>query len=143
MGATGTGPFQNDDALDFLDELEDAQPDDRPRLVRKAIRGVLRSAGYVEAPSMAEAVAAAAVVAVSADPPDEHGESLNHEPMLPSWVLTDPLEVDDDLSELARQAFDRALDPVDNEWWELWTDAGLTPEVRESIDRFRDLLPQD
>ena len=43
---------------------------------------------------------------------------------------------------MARQSFDRALDPVDNEWWELWTDAGLTPEVRESIDRFKDLLPE-
>ncbi len=143
MGATGTGPFQNDDALDFLDQLEDAEPEDRPRLVQKAMRTVLRSTDYIEAPSMAEAVAAAAVVAVCADPPDEHVESLNHEPMLPGWVLTDPLEVDDDMNELARQAFDRALDPADNEWWELWTDAGLTPDVRESIDRFRDLLGED
>jgi hypothetical protein len=140
MGATGVGPFENDDALDFLDGLEDADPDQRPAMVRRALRGVLRSPGYVAAPSMAEAVAAAAVVAVCTDPPDEHAATINHEPDLPSWVLSEPIDVDDDLSELAERTFERALDPDDNEWWDLWVGAGLVTDVRESIDRFRDLL---
>jgi ABC-type nitrate/sulfonate/bicarbonate transport system substrate-binding protein len=140
MGATGVSPFENDDALDFLDELEDAQADERPALVQRVLRRVLRSRGYVEAPSMAEAVAAAAVVAVSADPPDEPRETIHHEPYLPAWVLSEPLEVDDDLFELARRTFDRALNPDDNEWWEMWTGAGLTSDVQESIDRYKDRL---
>ena len=41
MGATGSGPFENDDALDFLDELADLPAADRGHRVLEALDGVL------------------------------------------------------------------------------------------------------
>ena len=76
MGATGSGPFENDDALDFLDTLADL-PAGRPRPpgARGARRGAARP-GYVEAPLMCEAVAGAAAVGASVEPRGRGGQAL-------------------------------------------------------------------
>lgn len=59
MGAWGTGAFENDDAGDWLAELDSAE-DDSPLVV--AFDAVL-AGGYVELPEAGAAVAAAEVVA--------------------------------------------------------------------------------
>ena len=41
MGATGSGPFENDDALDFLDGLGDLPPEGRSGRVLEALDAVL------------------------------------------------------------------------------------------------------
>ena len=41
MGATGSGPFENDDALDFLDALAELPAADRGHRVLEALDGVL------------------------------------------------------------------------------------------------------
>ena len=130
MRAVRTGPFENDDALEFLDDLEEAEPDERPVKVVRAMRRVVATDGYIEAPLMAEAVAAAAVVAGSVDP-----ECLGRERYRPVWIEDDPLEVDDDLDELAATVLRRALRHDDNEWWELWDEAGLADDVVTSCRR--------
>ena len=96
MTAVRVGPFENDDALDFLDDLEEAEPEERPKKVVRALHRVVRAEDYIEAPLMAQAVAAAAVVAGSVDP-----DCLGEERFRPRWIEEDPLEVDDDLDELA------------------------------------------
>jgi Domain of unknown function (DUF4259) len=131
MGTLGTGPFENDDALDFLDSLEDADADKRPRRVADALRRVVGTTDYLEAPLMAEAVAAAAVVAGSADP-----DAVAGEPYLPVWLDEEPLEVDEGLADLATQALHRALRHDDNEWWELWDEAEATDEVTDVVSRY-------
>ncbi len=60
MGADGCGPFDNDDAMDFLDELRKSRKPGKE--LRKAMEAVLKSKKYVEAPDMSIAVAAAALV---------------------------------------------------------------------------------
>ncbi len=115
MGAFGFGPFDNDDALDFLDEIEDADPTDRPVLLRAALDQVLGDRGYVDAPKMSEAIAAAAVISISLNP-----DLPCAEPELPEWVYDDTVSVDPGLAEVARRALTRALVPQDNELWELW-----------------------
>jgi Domain of unknown function (DUF4259) len=135
MGATGAGPFENDDALDFLDDLEDSEPTERRKKVVAAMERVLGDQGYIEAPSMAEAVAAAAVVAASDDP-----ESAADEPYLPPWLEDEPLDVDEPLEELATQTLHRALRQDDNEWWELWEEADASDEVTEVVSRYLDTL---
>ena len=130
MGAAGTGPFENDDALDFLDTLEDAGPDERRAQVERAMGRVVRSDGYIEAPQMAEAIAAAVVVAACDDP-----ESVATERYVPRWVEEEPIDVDERLEDLATAALHRALRPDDNEWWELWDEAGLADDVRASCRR--------
>ncbi|GAA2732414.1 hypothetical protein GCM10009867_08230 [Pedococcus aerophilus] len=135
MGATGTGPFENDDALDFLDALEDAGPDERRAKVEHAMGRVVGSRAYIEAPEMAEAIAAAVVVAASDD-----FESAIREPYLPRWIEDEPIEVDEGLEDLATKALHRALRPEDNEWWELWDEARATDDITERLSRYLETL---
>ena len=135
MGANGTGPFENDDALDFLDLLEDAAPDERRARVERAMGRVVGSRTYIEAPEMAEAIAAAVVVAASDD-----FESAIREPYLPRWIEDEPIEVDEGLEDLATQALRRALRPDDNEWWELWDEARATDDITDRLSRYLQTL---
>jgi len=131
MGATGSGPFENDDALDFLDDLADLPPEGRSGRVLEALDTVLVATGYVEAPDMCEAVAGAAAVGASVNP----GAAAD-EPYLPAWLANEPLPVDDEeLVEKSRQVLRRAVRAHDNEWWELWDEAGLADDVRTSCRR--------
>jgi hypothetical protein len=72
MSGWATGPFDNDDALDFIDDLAEAP---EWRTVVQALDHVTKQAGYLEAPEGQTAVAAAAIVAAAvglAVLPDNH-----------------------------------------------------------------------
>ena len=75
MEAWANGPFDNDDALDFIDDLAEAP---EWRTVVQALDYVTKTAGYLEAPEGSIAVAAAAIVAASVGDvtilPDNHRE---------------------------------------------------------------------
>jgi hypothetical protein len=75
MSAWAHGPFDNDDALDFIDDLAEAAG---WRTVVQILDHVTRTAGYLEAPEGQIAVAAAAIVAASVGDvtilPDNHRE---------------------------------------------------------------------
>ncbi|MDG2529642.1 DUF4259 domain-containing protein [Caulobacter endophyticus] len=60
MGAWDHGPFDNDEAADFIEDLAEA-PD--WRTIVRILEHVTKAAGYLEAPEGEMAVAAAAVVA--------------------------------------------------------------------------------
>ncbi|HVL07010.1 MAG TPA: DUF4259 domain-containing protein [Acidimicrobiales bacterium] len=64
MAVWGTGPFDNDDAADFVDELYE-RADLAP--AREALAATMDSDGWLEAPDGARAVAAAVVVAAGFD----------------------------------------------------------------------------
>ncbi len=131
MGAIGSGPFENDDALDFLDELAGLSPAERGHRVLEALDDVLLAPGYVEATQMSEAVAGAAAVGASVNP-----EAAVGEPNLPGWLTGSPLPTgDEELVEKARQVLRRAVRSRDNEWWQLWDEAGLAGEVTASCRR--------
>lgn len=131
MGATGSGPFENDDALDFLDEVHDLPRQDRAGKILGALDVVLRATDYVEAPVMCEAVAGAAAVGASVNPVAAQGE-----PYLPEWLADEPLPTgDEELVEKSRQVLRRAVRSHDNEWWELWEEAGLGADVTASCRR--------
>jgi hypothetical protein len=130
MGAIGTGPFENDDALDFLGDLADLPASQRADAVLAALDGVLLSTGYVEAPDMCAAVAAAAAVGASRYPQAAAGE-----PYRPPWLVGGALPVPDEVAEEARQVLRRAVRSKDNEWWELWQEAELSPDVEASCRR--------
>ncbi len=130
MGAIGSGPFENDDALDFLDGLAAASRDERPARVLGALDRVLLSTSYVDAPQMCDAVAGAAAVGASLDP-----EAAAGEPYLPAWLADEPLPADEELVEKSRQLLRRAVRSRDNEWWELWDEAGLADDVVASCRR--------
>jgi hypothetical protein len=73
MSAWTNGPFDNDEAMDFVADLAEA-PD--WRTVVQMLDHVTRQAGYLEAPEGEIAVAAAAIVAASVGDvtilPDSH-----------------------------------------------------------------------
>jgi hypothetical protein len=138
MGATGAGPYENDDALDFLDEIEEAEPPVRRKRVEAALREVLRTRSYVEAPVMAQALAAAVLVSASDDI-----ESVAGERNVPAWVEDDPLEVDDGLEELATRLLHRAIEPEDNELWELWSDGDGGEAFATKVNHYLDALGDD
>lgn len=135
MGATGTGPFENDDALDFLDELEDCERAERLERIESALGRVVRASDYIEATTMSQAIAAAVVVAASDDP-----ESVVGERNVPLWVDEDPLDVDDRLEQLATATLHRALRSEDNELWELWEDSDGAERFSSKVTHYLDAL---
>ena len=97
----------------------------------RRLTGVLLATGYVEAPQMCEAVAGAAAVGASINPTAATGE-----PHLPAWLVAEPLPIgDEELIEKSRQVLRRAIRSQDNEWWELWDEAGLAADVVASCRR--------
>jgi hypothetical protein len=64
MGAWGTGPFDNDDAGDWVYELEEARD---LGFVRQTLTTALEADDYLELPEGNNAVAAALVIAASLD----------------------------------------------------------------------------
>lgn len=112
MGAWGIGPFDNDDAADWLYELEESTG-------AEAIRTALEAIGpdeYIEAPDCNMALAASEVVAALRG---QSHESLPPEAVL--WVAEHEVSVDDDLLGLALMAIHRI--ETESELKELWEES--------------------
>ncbi|MFZ0266808.1 DUF4259 domain-containing protein [Caulobacter sp.] len=109
MSAWASGLFDNDDALDFIDDLAEG-PD--WRTVVQALDYVTKQAGYLEAPEGQIAVAAAAIVAAAVGDvtilPDNHRELKAALGAPPEGVVR-----------LARSALARVVAPA-SELDELW-----------------------
>lgn len=114
MGAWGTGPFENDDALDWAG--------DAPAGDLEYVQSVLASAAepdgsYLEAPDASRALAAAeAVAALNGAPAEGLPDTVT------TWLDTLPREFDDTLLAQARAATDRVVTEP-SELLELWDDA--------------------
>ena len=126
-GAWDIGPFDNDDALDWVWELSDSS-DLAP--LNRAFDDVLRSPRYVEAPSASIAIAAAEVLAALKGSardglPDEVAE----------WVEGRKLAADGRLTEKAVDAVKLIMDDEVSELAQLWADApGLAEDWRASLE---------
>lgn len=115
MGTWGAGPFDNDEASDWVYELEGA---DDLALVRDALEEAVEAHGYLDGRDGAIAVAAAEVVAAAAGRPNS---SLPEE--VQAWLDTvSPTPTANDL-DLARRAIERLCGDK-SELVELWTQAG-------------------
>ena len=130
MGAFGAGVFENDDALDFVGDLKDLSADRRGHAILAALDAVVLSQDYIEAPTMCEAIAAAGAVGVALNPVAAQGE-----PSRPSWLDSSAVPVTEELIEKSRQVLRRAVRVRDNEWWELWDEAGLSAEAVAASQR--------
>lgn len=114
-GAWDVGPFDNDDAADWVWELEESSD---LSVVKAALKAVAKLNSYIEAPTGSTAIAAAEVVA-----------ALNGQPhaQLPdevaAWVETQSLHGDEKLVKLALQAIARVQDLGDSELAQLWSDS--------------------
>ena len=114
-GGWDVGPFDNDDALDWVWELSES---DDLSVVEEALRAANSSSGYLEAPTGSIALAAAEVVAAlkgkpRAQLPDE----------VATWVASHKFEVDDKLIQSARQAIVLVRNGESSELAQLWSDS--------------------
>lgn len=117
MGTWGTGWFENDAAADFLGDIEAVAPAGRSALLLHRLRAVADGNDDDEGPDADEALAAAALIAIAGG---ADAGTLAPNVELPSG-LPSP---DASLLALARAAVTRLAQPQDNEWLELWAEAG-------------------
>jgi hypothetical protein len=99
MGAWGVESFENDDALDWLANLE--QADDEQFLV-ETLTAAIEEAGYLEVGVASNAIAAAEVVAALAGRP-----APNLPEAATAWVTTHPTPRLGNLEALSRRALAR------------------------------------
>jgi hypothetical protein len=127
MGAWGFQAFENDDALDWLGELESGGVE--------AVRQGLTAAGdgYIEAPDGSVAIAAAEITAAAqGSPPGDLPEEAA------TWVTAHGDELGTDDVQLALEAVERVAGR-ESELAELWDDAD-EPEWQESLDNLSERL---
>lgn len=132
MGAWGAGPFENDDAGDWVWELED----DTDATVISAALGAVIDTGadeYLEAGDANNAVAAAEIVASARG---RRHSGLPTEAAV--WLDAHAGLVDRQLIDLARRAVTRVAES--SETRDLWDEAGDTewgPYIADLITRLR------
>ncbi len=120
-GAWDTGPFDNDDALDWVWELEESTD---LSVVKAALEAVSKSGSYIEAPTASAALAAAEVVAaLKGNPHAQLPEEVT------AWADARSLGGNEDLVALAIEVVERVQDSSDSELAQLWSDS---EELRDS-----------
>ena len=115
MVVWGEGLFDNDDAAEWVYELEEA-PDFG--VVHAALTAVIEEQGYLRGPQGSIAIAAAEMVAAARERP---GRSIPESVAL--WVELNAPGVGDEDVALALAAVDRVLD-ANSELRDLWTASG-------------------
>jgi hypothetical protein len=124
MGAWGIGPFENDDALDWVWGLDG---DDADEVLATTLRTVARDRGYLEVQDGANAVAAATILASAIE-----GTTDGLPPEAVAYLERRTARPDAELIRAAIAALDRATGE-DSEVAELWDESDDGPEWRESV----------
>jgi hypothetical protein len=114
-GAWGYGSFENDDALDFLDELNSHSGSE---FIMTVVRAVDPNAKYLEAPQCSQAIAAAEIVAAARG---HASKSLPAEAK--KWVQQAKPTVTPHLLGAARAAVDTCRNSEPSELRSLWLES--------------------
>lgn len=114
-GGWDTGPFDNDDALDWVWELSES---DDLSVVESALNEAVNASGYLEGPTGSIAIAAAEVVAALKGKP---ASELPSE--VAAWVKTHKLSVGSGLVKKARNAILAVRNPESSELAQLWSES--------------------
>lgn len=120
-GAWDTGPFDNDDALDWVWELSESND---LSVIESTLRNAADESAYLEAPTASMAIAAAEVVAAL------RGNPRSELPVdVAEWVQAHPIAVDDDLLQVARKALERINNLESSELAQLWAESGEPMDI--------------
>ncbi len=132
MGAWAEGPFDNDDAADFVGDLAEVTDADSIASALDEALDLPPDGEYVESPDMSTAIAAAAIVAIGcgADP------GQNSYAPDASWLAVARPMSTADRRAAAAAVFRRAFEPTDNEWFDLWDEADALDDVRRAMHPF-------
>src|SRR5215831_7849919 len=105
MGAWGPGPFDNDEALDFIGSIGQAGPGTIEQRLIDAFDSVLNAESYhedyIEVQVMSTAIAAAALVAAANGGPEPDS------PAVEGWLENAPFAPDPDTIAQARRVLER------------------------------------
>lgn len=112
MGGWGTGSFENEDAQDFLGELDSLAIDE----LKQKLAYAADHEGYLEAPECGVAVAAAEVVATGKGAPP-----VTVPQQITEWVSKIEGTPSREMSDLARRAVERVR--TNSELKDLWQEA--------------------
>lgn len=134
MGTWQVGPFGNDVAMDFFDEIEQTPDDQVLARLSSVLTAVTERPGRVELAEGHLAVAAAGLVAAGRARGSATGNASVDE-----WLGSHRPAVDPDSARIALAALDRVAGP-DSEWMDLWSTTDLREDVQEQIDGLRTVL---
>jgi hypothetical protein len=126
VGTWGPGPFDNDDAAPVIEELTDTSLQQTTENLQSLMAAALKPNEYVEAPVMSAAIAAACIIAVALGAPSPH-------PNLTDWLQDSGFGATSDLRRTATQVLSRVTASDNNEWYDLWRDAGRLDKVLAEI----------
>lgn len=135
MGAWGIGPFENDDAADFLGDLVDSS--EPGPLIATALADATDATGDLDSPEASIAIAAAAVVAMSRTGEELDGIDEDEAGEIAALSFT-PTGADA-LASAAISALDRVV-ADGSELLGLWDEAGEATRWRATLDPIRAAL---
>ena len=135
MGTWQVGPFDNDVAMDFFDEIEETPDDQVLARLSSVLTAVTERPGRVELAEGHLAVAAAGLVAAGRAP----AAATTGNPSVDEWLSRHRPPADPDSARIALAALDRVAGP-DSEWMDLWSATDLREDVQEQIDVLRSVL---
>ena len=135
MGTWAVGSFGNDDAMDWLGDLAELKPDQRPARVLVALETAIDERvgdGYAEADTDCNALAAAEVLATALGrPPAEPPEDL-------TAVANQLDEPDEDLIQIALNVVQVILGG--GELYDLWAETDDFDQWRAEVEHLRGRL---
>lgn len=134
MGTWQIGPFDNDVAMDFFDEIEDTPDPEIPAKLSSVLTAVTERPGRVELAEGHLAVAAAGLVAAG-----RSRSAATGNPSVDEWLVTHRPATDAACARLALAALDRVGGP-DSEWMDLWATTDSKDAVRERLEGLRAVL---
>ena len=116
MPGWGTGSFENEDAQNFLGQLNSLGVDDLRAILSRAAQQ-----DYLEAPESGAVVAAAEVVAALAAAARDETASSTTPRQISDWMSKNTTALPPDLVDLARRAVERVR--INSELKDLWLEA--------------------
>jgi hypothetical protein len=121
MGTWGKGPFDEDTAMDFFDELDPLDVEMREERLKAAILRVARAQGQIEFVEGTQAVVAAALLAGMMPSPEK-------EP----WTVSLSASLQAELASDAVIAVERAHSPG-SDLWDQWSEVGGYDQVWKKL----------
>jgi hypothetical protein len=137
MGTWQVGPFDNDVAMDFFDEIEETPDPQVAGRLREVLTAVVERPGQVELNEGHVAVAAACLVAAGRSRLAATGSST-----VDSWLDDHRPAVTAEEQRIALTALDRVTGP-ESEWMALWAASGSEAALQTRLDALRTLLTAD
>lgn len=134
MGTWHVGPFDNDVAMDFFDEIEETPDEQVLAKLSKVLTAVAERPGRLELDEGHLAVAAAGLVAAGCSRGASTGNASVDE-----WLSRHRPAVDPASARIALAALDRVSGP-DSEWMDLWATTDSRSAVQERLAGLRAVL---